>query len=223
MARRYKRQGPGAAAVVLPQLRAASHYATDKATTLAKGLTERAIVGAGLGRLSKAVGSTSSVKKGRTRTEFAFGVVFARGSTESRGNQALLAYSEGATITPGRGKKWLAFPTGAIPTRVGRKKMTPELYNRSALVQTIGKLQFVQGKKANEAFLVAKRVTVSRRTGRAKANTGRVPRGADAKKGVVAFILIKFTKRAQRFDQKAIMQRANRSTPIFAQEFLERQ
>ena len=222
MARRYKRQGPGAAAIVLPQLRAASHYATDKATTLAKGLTEQAIVGAGLGRLSKAVGSTSSVKKGRTRTPFAFGVVYAKGSTEGRGNQALLAYSQGATITPGRGKKWLAFATGAIPTRVGRKKMTPELYNRSALVQTIGKLQFVQGKKANEAYLVAKRVTVSRRTGRAKAFAGKVPRGSDKQKGVVAFILIKFTKRAQRFNQDAIMQRANRSTPIFAQEFIER-
>lgn len=223
MARRYKRQGQGARAIVLPQLRAASHYSVDKSTKLALGLTQQAITGAGLGRLSRAVGATSSVKKGRTQSEFAYGAIYARGKTESRGNQALLAYSEGASITPGRGKRWLAFATGAIPSRVGRKKMTPELYNRSALVQTIGKLQFVQGKKAGEAYLVAKKVTVSRRTGRAKANTGRVPRGADAKKGVVAFILIKYTKRAQRFDQDKIMQRANRATPIFAQEFLERQ
>jgi hypothetical protein len=223
MARRYKREGQGAAAIMLPKLRAASHYSVDKSTKLALGLTQQAIVGAGLGRLSKAVSSTSSTKKGKTGGDFAYGAIYARGATESRGNKALLSYSEGATIVPNRGKKWLAFPTGAIPKRVGRLKMTPELYRHSALVQTIGPLQFVQGKKASEAFLVAKKVTVSRRTGRAKANTGRVPRGADAKKGVVAFILIKFTKRAQRFDQNAIMARANRATPIFAQEYLERE
>lgn len=222
MARRYKREGQGAAAIVLPKLRAASHYSVDKATTLAKGLTKQAIVGAGLGRLAGAVISATSTTKGKTRADFAFGVIYADGKGTNRGNQALLAYSQGATIVPSAGKKWLAFPTGAIPKRVGPKAMTPALYNASSLVQSIGKLQFVRGKKSSEAYLIAKKVTVSRRTGRAKAYQGRVPRGSDAKKGVVAFILIKFTKRAQRFDQNAIMARANRATPVFAQEFLDR-
>ena len=146
-------------------------------------------------------------------------MLYARGSTESRANQTLLAYSEGAEILPTGGRKWLAFPTDAIPKRVGRQKMTPKLYRSSGLVASIGKLVFVPSKTGRVAYLVARDVTVSRRTGRAKAFAGRVPRGADRKRGVVAFVLIRYTKRAQRFNQRTIMQRAVALIPRYAEDY----
>lgn len=223
MARRWQRQGPEVAAIVLPALRGAAQYATDKATTYGLNLTRSRIRGAGLGRLAGAVGSTSSKKRGATDADpNAWGAIFARGKTESRGNQALLAYSQGASIFPKGGRKWLAFPTKAIPTRAGRRKMTPYLYMASGLATSIGKLRFVPSKNSKVAFLVALNVTESRRTGRAQGYTGKVPRGADRKKQVIAFILIRFTSRAQRFSEREILQTAADTVPGYAQEYQSR-
>jgi len=215
--RRWKREGKGMAAIVIPQLKAVAHVAIDRATTSAKNDTRQRITAAGLGRLAGAVGSMSSLQRRKLGGGVATGVIFARGKTDSRANQALLAYSEGASIFPTSGKRWLAFPTKAVPRRVGRgRKMTPAIYNASGLVQSIGKLVFIPV-SAKEALLVARKVNVSRRTGRAKAYAGRTPRGSD-RKDVVAFVLIKFTLRAQRFSQRAIMMRAQRLVPTFAAE-----
>lgn len=223
--------------IVVPALIGAAHYATDKATTYAKASTQQTIKAAGLGRLANAVGADSSLRSGSKRNRErrtdaslrglrgstnAWGAIFARGGSESRGNQALLAYSEGATITPGAGKKWLAFATSALPKRVGRYKMTPARYKASGLVQSIGKLHFVLGKGGKVAYLVARKVTVSRRTGQAKAYGGRVPRGSDRKREVVAFVLIRFTRRAQRFDQGRIMRQAAAMVPQYAAEYQSR-
>lgn len=207
--------------IVVPALRGAAHYATDKATTYAKASTQQTIAAVGLGRLKNAVGSSSSLRKNR-RSGGAWGAIFAKGGSESRGNQTLLAYSEGAAIFPGAGKKWLAYATSALPKRVGRYKMTPARYKGSGLVQSIGKLHFVLGKGGKVAYLVARKVTVSRRTGQAKAYGGRVPRGSDRQREVVAFVLIRFTRRAQRFDQGRIMRQAAALIPQYAAEYQSR-
>jgi len=223
MAARYKRQGKPISQIVLPALKRAAVVANGRATRYALEETRRAITAAGLGRLGGAVGSTSTQQRSRikSRSGGAVGIIYARGSDESRANQTLLAYSEGASIFPTSGKKWLAFPTSAIPTRVGRRKMTPALYRSSGLVQSIGKLRFVPDKgNTRKAYLVASKVTVSRRTGRAKSFTGKVPRGSDKQSGVVAFVLLKFTKRAQRFDQQGIMRRANDRVSLYAADYL---
>jgi len=224
--RGYKRVGKPMAAVVLPQLRRAAVVANARATKQAKEDTRRAIQQAGLGRLAGAVGAISTAQRSRlrSRTGGAIGIIYARGKTESRANQTLLAYSQGADIFPNAGKQWLAFPTSAIPTRVGRKKMTPKLYRSSGLVSSIGKLRFVpDAKKGNVAYLVAHKVTVSRRTGRAKARNGKVPRGSDAKRDVVAFVLLKYTRRARRFDQARVMSAANDMQPAFAADYIASQ
>lgn len=213
--------------VVLPQLKRAAVVANDRATTWAKEETRRQIAAAGLGRLGGAVGSMSTLRPGRgkaglrSRTGGAVGIIYARGKTESRANQTLLAYSEGASIFPTSGKRWLAYPTSAIPTRVGRKKMTPALYRASGLTASIGKLRFVPDKNnPKQAYLVARKVTVSRRTGRAKAYAGRTPRGSDREKSVIAFVLLKFTRRAQRINQQRIMMRANDRQSLYAADYL---
>jgi hypothetical protein len=187
-------------------------------TTYAKTSTRRKIRGVGLGRLANAVGSYSSITENQTEKPRAFGAVFARGRAEGRGNQALLAYSEGASIFPRPGRQWLAFATSAIPKRAGRYKMTPARYRSTGLERSIGKLHFVKG-RGKEAYLVARQVDVSRRTGIAKAAGNRQPRGSDRKKAVVAFVLIPFTRRAARFSQDAIMQDALRQFPKFANSF----
>jgi hypothetical protein len=221
MARRWKREGPSLTATVRADQRRIAHYATDKATTLAKDLTRQAIKGAGLGRLANAVGSTSSLrKKGGRTSDNAWGAIFARGKTASRGNQALLAYSEGADIVPTSGKKWLAFATDALPKRAGRYKMTPARYKASGLEQTLGKLRFVPGKGGRVAYLVAKKVVVSKRSGRIlRQQGGKMTRGSNNKDSIIAFILIRYTRRAQRFDQKRIMMQAIAEVPTFAFEF----
>lgn len=196
-----------------------AHYAVDRATTYAKNEQRNAIRGAGLGRLANAVGSTSSLAKRRTGTDNAWGAVFARGrdSRDNRGQGALLAYSQGASIYPTGGRKWLAFPTNAVPQRIQGKKTTPQRYMASGLAGSLGKLQFVKV-KSRLAFLVIKNVEVSRRTGRARRVGARRSRAYDRQRQVVAFILIPFTARAARFNPKAIMLRASYKIPSYAGE-----
>lgn len=223
MAGAWRREGKPISQVVLPRLRGSGQYAVDKATRLARDKTKSTIQAAGLGRLANAVGWTSSKQKGASPDdENAWGAVYARGKTEGRGNQALMAYSQGAVIFPTAGKKWLAFASKAIPTRSNRFKMTPARYNASGLTESIGKLRFVATKNPRVAFLVAVDVTVSRKSGRAKGFAGRTPRGSDREKSVIAFVLIRYTSRARRFSQKEIMQFAVASIPGFAAEYNER-
>lgn len=218
MARAYRREGAKISVLVRGDLRARSDYAIVRGTALAKRRTRETVRAVGLGRLANAVDATTSAEKGKTRGEFgAWGAVFARGRADGRGNQALLAYSEGASIFPTGNRKWLAFATAAVPKRGPRnKKMTPDLYRASGLEKSIGKLQFVRGKRPQVAYLVARKVTVSRRTGRAKAFGGRTPRGSDRKDSIIAFVLIRYTRRAQRFDQGAIMADAAEAMAGFA-------
>lgn len=216
--RRTRREGKGIAALVLPNLRRAAHYATDASIKEADETTRRTIRSVGLGKLANAIGSTSSLRKRRTSSNNAWGAIYARGRPGGRGEQALLAYSEGARISPRGGRKWLAFATKAIPTRVGRLKMTPELYQSSGLTSSIGRLVFIQ-RSAKEALLIVRKVQVSRRTGRAKAGGGRKGRGADAKGFIVAFILIRFTSRAQRFNQGAIVRRSGTRIPFHVEQY----
>jgi hypothetical protein len=224
MARRWRREGPKLTKLVTKDLRRVSHVATDRATTFAKEETRRRIRAAGLGRLANAVGSRSSLQKRFRNTDEAVGAVFSRGKAGTRSNEALLAYSGGATIVPTGGKKWLAFATDALPKRAGKgryqSKITPALYRSSGLEQRLGKLQFVRGRNSQVAYLVARKVVVSNKSGRIlRGQGGRASRASRNADSVVAFILIRFTRRAQRFDQDQIMRLAASKIPGFAAEF----
>lgn len=209
---------------VLPHMRRASHFATDKAITKAKATTRETIRSVGLGRLAQAVDATSSLKKGKTAGG-AWGAVYAKGGLDSRANQALMAYTEGATIVPTGGRQWLAFPTKAagrlirlpIPRIGGRGfgnfKNHP---SRSGL-----KLRFVQFNPMR-AGLFLDDATVSNKTGRAKPFGKRLGRGATRQKSVMMFVLIKITTRAARFNQHAIVAAAGSKIGDYVEEYQSR-
>lgn len=167
----------------------------------------------GLGKLDRAVGWTSAKRKGQ-KDRTPYGVIFAKGGDESLAGGALEAYSRGATIKAqnfywkGTGP-WLAVPTKAAPRFVGaggkRRRLTPFLWMSSGLNQKIGQLVFKQI-SASRALLAVRRVSLSAKTGQAKALGKRMPRTRIVPKNdTVVFILIKQTRRAKRFDKDEIV------------------
>lgn len=190
----------------------AALIATDRAATLAKGSLRAEFSAAGLGRLGYAVGSGSDLRKsGRVRRIGANGFaasgwLFVRSRSE-RTEGALDAYTEGADIRPVKGKYlWIA--TDAIPSRVGRYKMTPERYAASGLVQRIGPLVMINGRHAGEKLLVVRHVT-TRLAGSPRARrmpkNGRPRPGREAQEQVVAFVGIRRTSRGARVNVRRII------------------
>lgn len=221
---RTKRFGPPLAQRVLGELQRASHVATDKAIGVALAKTRSTIRGVGLGGLANAVDSTSSLKKAKGKGR-AYGVIYAKGGINSRANQSLMAYTQGAAIFPTPGKKWLAYPTKAagrlarVPLpRVGRRVFA-NVRNTPGLA---GRLRFVQF-SPRSAALVLDDASVSGKTGRAKPFGKRIGRGATRQKFVIMFWLIKFTKRAARFSQHDIVASAGASIGRYVAEYQAQQ
>lgn len=177
--------------------------ATDIAGEKAWRTVQAQIRAAGLGKLWRAVGFTSSKRKGR-KTGNPFAVIFAKGGDESLAGGALDAYSNGVTIRA-KQRKWLAYPTDAVPRMVTaggkRRRLTPALWESAGLSTRIGKLEFRPG-NARVAYLVVKRVSLHPKTGQAKA-LGKRPTKSRivAKEDVIAFVLIRATTRALRIDK----------------------
>lgn len=194
---------------VLKENRRAAIDATDIASKKAQKHIQAKMKSVGLGRLSNAVGQTSSKRKRQTAPgRDPYGVIFARGGDESRAGGALEAYSQGTTIRPKNGE-WLAVPTKAAPrfVTVGgkRRRLTPALWEAGGFNQRIGKLVFRQI-RSNLALLVVRQVSLSPKTGQAKALGVRRPRTRIVPKGdTVVFILIKQTRRAKRFDKDDVV------------------
>lgn len=207
-------------------LRKAAVIATDRASREGLLVLREKMRGAGLGRLGNAVGQTSTRRKGQAgnRNDDPYGVWFARGGDESRAGGALEAYSRGATIMPKAGKRWLWFPTPAIQRRVKigdkRFRLTPARWIGSSLEQTVGKLEF-RPLGPNRAVLVVKNVTLSPKTGQAKARGKGTPRTRIPVKEVVAFVGIPFTRRTQRFDKDQVAIAYSRRVPDYIAEALE--
>jgi hypothetical protein len=178
----------------------------------------------GLGRLSNAVGQTSAKQKRQTDpARNPYGVIFARGGDESLAGGALEAYSRGAVITPKNGA-WLAVPTQAAPRLVTaggkRRRLTPKQWAAGGLNTRIGRLIFRQI-RPDLALLIVKRVSLSPKTGQAKAMGPRAPRTRIAKNEVVMFVLIKRTTRAKRFDKDDIVRFYANRMPDYLRRTLE--
>ncbi len=161
----------------------------------------------GLGKLDRAVGWTSAKRKGQ-RDRTPYGAVYAKGGDETLAGGALEAYSRGATISPKNGN-WLAVPTAAAPRLVNaggkRRRLTPDRWAQAGLNQKIGRLVFKQI-STNLALLVVRRVSLSPKTGQARAIGKRAPRTRVVPQGdTVVFVLIRQTRRAKRFDKDDII------------------
>jgi hypothetical protein len=193
----------------------ATSVAIDKAARQAQRNVSVKIRSVGLGRLGNAVGYTSSYQKLKVATAEPYGVIYARGGDQSLAGGALEAYSRGTTIRPtGRNGDWLWIAARAIPKKVGRRRMTPALYNSSGFAASIGPLEFkpIGGGKA---LLVVKRVSISAKNGRAKALGKRSSRTRIPVKEVVAFTGIRVTRRAKRFDKDAEVFAVARQVPDY--------
>lgn len=201
-------------------LNRAKVIATDRAAKDAREALATTIRSVGLGRLSNAVGFTSSKRQGRgSSSDDAYGVVYARGGDDSLAGGALESYTRGATIRANN-RQWLAYPTGAIPQRVGRRRTTPILYSLSKSYGSIGSLIF-KPIKPDLALLVIKKVTLSPKNGRARKagkNPSKTRVNADE---VVAFVLIRITRRAARFDKDATVFMIAKRVPQYLQEALD--
>jgi hypothetical protein len=176
-----------------------------------------------LGKLDRAVGWTSAKRKGQ-RNRTPYGVIFAKDGDESLSGGALEAYSRGTTISPKNGK-WLAVPTKAAPRLINaggkRRRLTPALWESAGLNQKIGKLVFKRI-SANLALLTVRRVSISPKTGQARALGKRMPKSRLVPtRDTVVFILIRQTRRAKRFDKDQIMAFYAKRMPDYLARTLE--
>jgi len=183
---------------------------SDRAAAEALTDMRREMEAAGLGRLGNGLGYTSDKKKGKGvhrsgRRVSASGVIFIRsGSERTRG--AIESYTAGAEIRPKKGRYlWIA--TDDIPARVGRKRITPELYNRSPLVTRIGPLVRVTAANGTP-LLIVRNVGVNAagaaRSARSLTKRGQPRKGQIGVDYIVAFFGIERTKRTARVNPKAI-------------------
>lgn len=184
--------------------------------------------GTGLGRLGNGLGSTSDLDEGRgvhrrSNGFSASGTVFVRsGSERTRG--AIESYTDGAEITPKRGR-WMWIATDNIPRLTGRYRMTPELYIRNGFTQKIGPLIKVKGSRGYPVLIV-KNVGVSavgaRRSAKSLTKRGLPRKGQVAQDFVVAFFAIPRTSRAARIDVAAIMREIANDLPNLFNQALGR-
>lgn len=198
--------------------------ATDILSKKAQKHVQAQMRAAGLGKLDRAVGQTSALKKRQRDPERnAYGVIYARGGDDSRGGKTLESYSRGSLIIP-KFRRWLAFPTDAAPRYVsmGGRRRRLEAYDWAAagLTRTIGKLVF-KPVSSRVALLVVRRVSLSPKTGRASKLGKRKPRNRIVpERDVVVFILIKRTSRMKRFDQVQTVRMYADRTPAYIRRIL---
>lgn len=191
---------------------------SHRAAKRAQSAIRQDMAGAKLGRLGNAIGMTSDKERGgrlyrRGDTVRASGVVYIR-SKSPRTVGAIISYTEGAQITPVKGR-WLWFPTDdayriarlPIPSTGGGKKsigvrMTPALYKKTGLDRKIGPLIRLRSVNGNPILAVKNVATPEVAGGRTKVKSrlkgGRAPKGFRNRELVVMFIGIPRTARAAR-------------------------
>lgn len=187
--------------------------ATDRAARSAQADLRAAMSGASLGRLGNALGSGSDLRKSGRVERFGAegfrvsGWVNVRSRSE-RTLGAIAAYTEGAEISPVRGR-WLWIATDEIPARVGKYRMTPQRYRDGGFEQKIGPLVMIRSVNGYP-LLVARDVGVSAggksRSAKSLLRNGRPRKGQRLKPFVVAFIGIPRTARTARVNARTIIQ-----------------
>lgn len=187
----------------------ASLYATDKAAKLGRSRIAKEL----RGRLGGALMVESDLQKGKGvyikgADKFsASGTIRIRpGSERSKG--AIISATEGATIVP-RTTDWLWIPTPELGIkRIGRKKVTPRLYNQAGYDRRIGPLVKIPGRNPGEALLVIKNVQV-KVAGRGRplrgSRSGIARAGREQKQFIVAFVGIRQAKQVKYVDVPAIL------------------
>lgn len=202
----------------------AAHQTADEFGRKSRDSIRTAMVQTGLGKMRGSVRYASSTTKRRgvratggtpsrltlSGQQRAWAYVFNVGGDRSLGTFDVYSARPSTKIRPTGGKRWLAFPVGNFPKRVGRNKITPALWMASGLKTSIGPLVFIKGVSPNVAYLAVKNISVTNKTGggaRALGKRGGVGAGRRKRELVVAFILIRGTTRNRRIDPVSIMTR----------------
>lgn len=204
----------------------ASHKAGNIATTRIKV----AMGAAGLGRLSRAIDSTSDLDKGGQVHRSGSNSISASSAIHLRSRSkrtvgAIQAYMQGATIRPRNGG-WLWIPSPELQRRVkGGARVTPSNWRSSGLEARIGPLMKVPGNHAGEVVLIVPTVT-TRVDGRA--NPRRLPKRGSVRAGrvlrenFVAFTGIRSTSRQARVDPHQIIDSVRTELPALIAAELEK-
>lgn len=206
--------------------------ATDETATEAKDMMRSQMSAAGLGALGMALGAGSDKRKtgGVHRQEnggwSASGWVFIR-SKSPRTVGAIMSYTEGATITPRRGRYlWIATDDVKrlvglpIPKTGGGKgaanfRLEPRYWDRT-YGRTLGPLVQIRGENGLPVLIIRNAsLSASGKAGSVKQllKNGRAPKGQVAQDTIVAFYAIPNTKRAARIDPRAIARTAAATLP----------
>lgn len=204
----------------LSRLQRGMAKATAEAAEDARREMQGAMQATGLGRLGRALRGGSDHRLGRVgrgdgRALFrTSGWVVVRGGERAEG--AVAAYSEGAQIVPRKGR-WLAYATDAIPKRSGRYRMTPARYVAAGLDQRIGPLKFIPGERPGRAYLIAEGPLTIGDPGTHRGKARRLPKSGRTTRAkrefVIAFILVRATRRSARLDPERIAAAAATRVP----------
>lgn len=182
---------------------------SDRAAAKAKSRIRQDMAGAGLGRLGQAITHTSDKQRGGTiyrrgDVSRASGIIYIR-SRSPRTVGAIISYTEGAQITPKKGR-WLYYPTEQAQRIVGkgasRRRLVPADWRSSGMEAKLGPLVRIRAANGNP-LLVVRNVGVSEvgaRGGRPRGLTksGRARKGDRIADLVVMFKGIPNTSRAAR-------------------------
>lgn len=210
------------------RMEAAALLATDAASQVGKRLLRERFRSAGLGRLGNAIDANSDLsRRGNVHRRgagwSASGTVFVRSKSE-RTLGAIAAYTQGAEITPRRGR-WLWFQTDELPRVTGRFRMTPELYRKNGFETKIGPLVQIKGPGGNP-LLIVRNIGVNAagkpRSARSLTKKGLARKGQIRRDFIVAFIGIPRTSRTARVDVIATMREAQQALPPLFLQALER-
>lgn len=200
----------------------------DAASTIFTESRDIVVTASKSGRLNQAVdGGSDLEKRGVVRQSgvgfSASGWVHVRSQSE-RTLGAIEAYTAGAEIRPRRGR-WLWLPTDDIPSRAGRQRMTPELWNRLGFESKVGKLVMIRSVNGWPLLVVyGAGVSASgkARSARSLRKDGGLRKGQVAREMIVAFIGIPRTSRRARVDVPAIMKEVQAMLPGLVEQQLRR-
>lgn len=185
------------------RLEAAMLITADKASRKVLADFRSKMQGAGLGRLGNALDQTSDLakRKGVHRRAgggiSASGIVFIR-SQSQRTRGTIEAYTQGAQISPRKGR-WLWIPSKQIARiGAGKKRLTPGTWKASGMDAKVGPLVFVR-RPNGYPLLIVSGVGFGA-TGRAGSKTkrGGLKKSQVTEGSIVAFIGIPHTARAAR-------------------------
>ncbi|SLJ86889.1 hypothetical protein [Novosphingobium mathurense] len=198
----------------------------DTISRRGKSAIRQRFAGAGLGRLGNAIGSSADDQVVRRGTDgFSASAQFFTRSRSERTLGALAAYTQGAQITPTRGR-WLWIPTDNARRLVGkganRRRLSPALWRDGGLDTKIGPLILLKSVNGHPILAVENvGVDLSGRKGSAKNLTKRgAPRRHQVKRDlVVMFVGIPRTARSARVNLTEILNQVRAELPaIFASE-----